>query len=532
MTHLATTRKSLSSSVRRITRSRYVSWMPVDPTPPLHRYGFMNSLHYAPPRNWVNDPNGLIHHNGRYHLYFQYNPLGVDHTNLSWGHASSVDLVTWEDHPVAIAFDDGEQVYSGSVVVDEAGTTGFGNPEVPAFVALYTSMSTITGRQVQSVAYSTDEGLTWTKYGGNPVLDRGSDNFRDPKIIRWQGQDESYWVMVAVEAIDRQVVLYRSDDLLTWEFLSSFGPAGAVGGEWECPDLFPLRVDGTDETHWVLLVSLNPGAIAGGSGTQYFVGDFDGRTFTPHDGTPRVKADDVPGLHALNWLDFGHDCYAGVTFAGLDDDSRTLIAWMSNWDYARHMPFDADTPQRGRMTLPRRLSLVKVDGQLRVRQTPIGPPAGEGPTVVTEPVVVQPIRGACRIDLDVRPDGAAGFDVEFADDNDSRVTLTYNCADQELTLDRQAAAHGFPPEFAGTVRLPVTPAPAAVPDDSAVVSLTIWLDGHAVEVYAENGTRVLTELIGSLDASSVRVSGQGASVRVSMRLSDLTGEGIAIPAAR
>lgn len=281
----------------------------------------------------------------------------------------------------------------------------------------------------------------------------------------------------------------------------------------------------------MLLVSLNPGAIAGGSGTQYFVGDFDGRTFTPHDGTPRVQADDVPGLHALNWLDFGHDCYAGVTFAGLDDDSRTLIAWMSNWDYARHMPFDADPPQRGRMTLPRRLSLVKVHGRLRVRQIPIGPPAGDSPTVVTEPVVVQSIRGACRIDLDVTPDGAAGFAVEFTDDNDSRVTLTYICAAQELTLDRQAAAHGFPPEFAGTVRLPVSPTPAVVPDDSAVVSLTIWLDRHAVEVYAENGTRVLTELIGSLDASSVRVSGQGAAVRVSMQLSDLAGATSRSPAA-
>jgi fructan beta-fructosidase len=252
------------------------------------------ALHFSPERNWMNDPNGMVYHDGTWHLFFQHNPYGTRWGNMSWGHATSTDLVHWEEQPVAIpqTFDEGgvaiEDIFSGSVVVDEGNTSGFGTDDDPAMVALYTSAytpahPTHAGIQAQSLAYSTDDGQTWTKYEGNPVLDRGSANFRDPKVFRYEDPDtgESYWVMVAVEALDYQVVLYRSDDLKTWTHLSDFGPANATGGIWECPDLFPMAVDGDPENvKWVMVVNLNPGAVAGGSGGQYFVGDFDGTTFT------------------------------------------------------------------------------------------------------------------------------------------------------------------------------------------------------------------------------------------------------------
>lgn len=252
------------------------------------------SLHFTPERNWMNDPNGLVYDDGTWHLFFQHNPYGTRWGNMSWGHATSSDLVHWEEHPVAIpqTLDESgtaiEDIFSGSVVVDETNSSGFGTAEEPPMVAIYTSAytsahPTLAGKQAQSLAYSTDGGQNWTKYTGNPVLDRDSANFRDPKVIRYTDPEtgESYWVMVAVEALQYKVVLYRSDDLKTWTHLSDFGPANATGGIWECPDLFPLAVDGDPaNTKWVLVVNLNPGSVAGGSGGQYFVGEFDGTTFT------------------------------------------------------------------------------------------------------------------------------------------------------------------------------------------------------------------------------------------------------------
>lgn len=252
------------------------------------------AYHWTPERNWMNDPNGLVHHDGTYHLYFQHNPSGDRWGNMSWGHATSPDLAHWTEQPLAIGqtFDDDgvavEDIFSGSVVVDHGNTSGFGTAEDPPLVAIYTSAYTAAhptraGIQAQSLASSTDGGYTWTKYAGNPVLDRDSANFRDPKVFWYaDGDGGGHWVMVAVEATDHQVVLYRSDDLKDWTFLSTFGPANATGGLWECPDLFELPVDGDpDDTRWVMVVNINPGGVAGGSGGQYFVGDFDGTTFTP-----------------------------------------------------------------------------------------------------------------------------------------------------------------------------------------------------------------------------------------------------------
>ncbi|WP_309075254.1 GH32 C-terminal domain-containing protein [Paenarthrobacter sp.] len=250
-------------------------------------------LHYTPEANWINDPNGLVYHNGKYHMYYQYNPEGTGWGNMSWGHASSTDLIHWEEQPLAIPRGrDGnnnviEEIFSGSVVVDTQNSSGFGTLQNPPLVAVYTSNYTgahpsLAGKQAQSLAYSLDDGHSWTKYGSNPVLNRNTSSFRDPKVFWYDNPaGADYWVMAAVEADERRVLLYKSTNLKDWNYLSDFGPANAVGGQWECPDLFPLPIDGNpNNIKWVLAVNINPGAVGGGSGGQYFVGDFNGTTFT------------------------------------------------------------------------------------------------------------------------------------------------------------------------------------------------------------------------------------------------------------
>ncbi len=437
-------------------------------------------IHFTPRFNWLNDPNGLVFHRGRYHLFYQYNPIGAYHGNMSWGHASSPDLLEWEEHPVAISFDDDEQVYSGSAVVDRENSSGLAASG--ALVAVYTSARGPGGHghQAQSLAYSVDDGMTWTKYAGNPVLDRGSAHFRDPKVFRYGSE----WIMVVVEADDRRVLFYRSDDLKDWTYLSSYGPAGAVGGVWECPDLFPLPLDGDpDNLHWVLLVSLFPGGVAGGSGTQYVVGRFDGVRFTPDADVEPVPAAH-PKLATLDWLDGGRDCYAGVTFNGLSDDERIFIAWMNNWDYARNIPTQ---PWSGAMTVPRRLDLVTADGRPQLRAHPLVPQGTlvEQRFAAMEKGAVDTVRipVAARIDLRARVEGELVARIDAG--GDQHVTLRH--AGRRVTLDRRAAGtvhHAF-----GSIES------VDVPGDPGLVDLTIILDTGSIEVFVGGGLRTITDLM-------------------------------------
>ena len=242
-----------------------------------YREPFRPQFHFTPAKNWMNDPNGLVYYKGEYHLFYQHNPFGDTWGHMSWGHAVSRDLVHWKHLPVAIPEQGNEAIFSGSAVVDKKNTSGLGTRKNPPMVAIYTSA--YPDDQEQSLAYSIDRGRTWTKYSGNPVLDDADREFRDPKVFWYE--PEQKWVMVLAKAVQRKVGVYASKDLKTWEHLSDFGPANATAGIWECPDLFPLPVDGNRRNKkWVMVVSLNPGSIAGGSGTQYFVGDFDGTRFT------------------------------------------------------------------------------------------------------------------------------------------------------------------------------------------------------------------------------------------------------------
>ena len=275
---------------------------------PAYDEPYRPAFHFTPQSNWMNDPNGLVYLDGEYHLFYQYNPEGDVWGHMSWGHAVSRDLVHWEHLPVAIPEKAGVMAFSGSAVVDVRNTSGFGRPGETPIVAVYTGYREADRNQAQYLAYSLDRGRTWTSYSGNPVLDIGSTDFRDPKVF-WYEPDQR-WIMVLVLAAERKVSFYASPDLKHWEHLSNFGPAGAIGGAWECPDLFPLQVEGSPGlTRWVLQVDLDRRAMAGGSGITFMTGSMGGRFNAPIAldpnfvaGTTDLTAIDVDGDGNVDFL--------------------------------------------------------------------------------------------------------------------------------------------------------------------------------------------------------------------------------------
>ncbi|MBC9823946.1 glycoside hydrolase family 32 protein [Terrabacter sp. MAHUQ-38] len=455
-----------------------------------HRPGF----HYTPARNWLNDPNGLVWYDGEYHLFYQYNPHETDWGNMSWGHAVSPDLVSWVELPVAIPFTETEHVFSGSVVIDHRNTSGFGLHGAPAMVAIYTTHDPSSGRQAQALAVSHDRGRSWSRYAGNPVLDVGSSAFRDPKVSWYEAG--GYWVMVVAHPDQRIVQFYASGDLRNWRHLSDFGPAGATAGIWECPDLFPLRVEGTDsETAWVLVVSVGDGAVAGGSGVQYFLGDFDGTTFTLEKSAALAGDgdDDVP---AATWLDFGADYYASVSFGATPDGERVLIGWMSNWAYAAVTPADGF---RGAMSVPRVHRLVRVDGRLRVVQQPV--PALESLRSASsryrhleldsgdKKLLEHPGAEHLEIYASFIPRTASRFGIRLRGGEGEETEVGYDAADGSLYVDRTRSGQvDFHPQFPGTHR-----APLILHGGRVIIRLLV--DVASLEVFGGIGESVITDQI-------------------------------------
>ncbi len=316
-------------------------------------------FHFSPPEKWMNDPNGLVYNDGVYHLFYQYYPEDIVWGSMHWGHAISKDLVHWEHKPIVLYPDENGLIFSGSAVVDKNNTSGFAKEGETPLVAIFTyhdmegEKAGRTDFQTQGIAFSLDNGDTWVKYKDNPVIgNNGIKDFRDPKVF-WHEASEN-WILSLVAGDHAK--FYSSKNLKEWKYLSDFGKTqGAHGGVWECPDLFPLKVEGSEEEKWVLIISINPGAPNGGSGTQYFIGEFDGKKFVSNQKEPK-------------WLDYGTDNYAGVTYNNVPNDDRIFIGWMSNWDYAR------DTPTkkwRSAMTLPRKLSLRNIGEEYLLTNYPL-----------------------------------------------------------------------------------------------------------------------------------------------------------------
>ena len=433
----------------------------------------------------MNDPNGMVFFDGEYHLFYQHNPDDIVHGPMYWGHAVSEDLVHWEHLPIGIHPDENGVIFSGSAVVDWNDTTGFFNGS-PGLVAIFTHHrrhpETEEVEQRQSLAYSKDRGRTWTMYVNNPVLESpGERDFRDPKVF-WYEPD-GRWIMIL--AVKNKVSLYGSANLKDWVFLSDFS-GGSHGGVWECPDLFPVFVEGTDTTKWVLEVDINPGAIAGGSGGQYFVGHFDGQQFIPDD------PEDSP-----LWLDYGKDHYAGVSWSDIPpEDGRLLwIGWMSNWQYANHTP---TTGWRNAMTIPRELTLRDVDGKLRLVQRPVREVGTlRADTKVLSAVTVtpdQPLRlpGVGQyldMDIQVKLRDCAEWGIRLSKGGDEETLVGYDSAKQELYVDRtHSGLVDFHPEFSGR-----RSAPLQLEDTR--LSLRILVDRCSVEVFAADGLISMTELV-------------------------------------
>ncbi len=472
--------------------------MPAD----LYREPFRPQYHFTPLQQWMNDPNGMVYYQGEYHLFYQYYPHGNTWGPMHWGHAVSRDLVHWEHLPIALFPDRHGMIFSGSAVVDWQNTSGFGSDGEPPLVAIYTyhdSLGKNLGRtdfQSQAIAYSSDRGRSWTKYADNPVLEnQGDADFRDPKVF-WYAPT-SRWIMAL--AVRNRVSFYSSPNLKDWTFESDFGEQwGSHAGVWECPDLFALPITGEAQSKYVLVTSVLPGGPNGGSATQYFVGEFDGKQFTL-DEDLQSTLQVIPGKNRALWLDFGTDNYAGVTWSGLPGEParRVFIGWMSNWLYATEVPTER---WRSAMTLPRALSLHRTALGLRLHASPVG----ELEALRTASRSLEDMRVEQALDLSAELGGKPGqMEIEITMDtrdseavrlrlsnsDDERLDFTIDRNRRVYTLDRTAAGRsGFSESFATVQAAPI----AGSLDE---LSLRLFLDQSSVEIFINEGETVMTALV-------------------------------------
>lgn len=468
-----------------------------------NREKYRPAFHHTPLYGWMNDPNGMFYKDGRWHLYYQYNPYGSKWQNMTWGHSVSDDLVNWEHLPEAIRPNGLGSVFSGSCAVDHDNTAGFGSDAV---IALYTSAGT---SQMQSLASSTDDGQTFNIYPSNPVLTLESEA-RDPKVF-WNDSTKE-WNMILAHALDHEMLIFTSPDMKSWTLQSSFGKGlGAQGGVWECPDLFELPVAGTDEKKWVLLCNINPDGPFGGSGTQYFVGDFDGKTF---------KADtDAAGNVSTKWLDYGKDHYATVTWSDAPDGRRVALGWMSNWQYAADVP----TMQfRSANTLPREMGLFRApDGEVYASSAPspeLEALRGKLAAKVKKTTVGRKARsfalpsengGICEILMDIEASKAKTVNVVFSNSQGEKVVMQYDPAAATLSFDRTQSgitdfSEGFP-------AVTVTPTHEA----SGRIALRIFVDRSSMEVFGNDGEFVMTNLVfPRTPYTALSVSAEGGNAKV------------------
>lgn len=467
-------------------------------------------FHFTPPAHWMNDPNGLVFYEGEYHLFYQYYPDGEVWGPMHWGHAVSRDLLHWEHLPIALYPDSLGYIFSGSAVIDWNNTSGFGRNGKAPMVAVFTHHNMAREKagavefQHQSLAYSLDKGRTWTKYAGNPVLPNpGIRDFRDPKVI-WHEPTKN-WVLIL--AAQDHVNFYVSPDLRNWKASGVFGRVyGAHAGVWECPDLFPMKVEGSDEKKWVITVSINPGGPNGGSATQYFVGDFNGRKFTLdplfEQSLGKFKALRAEGLGEQEravWIDYGRDNYAGVSFSDIPaaDGRRIVLGWMSNWDYAQLVP---TSPWRSAMTLPRELVLkntaagyrlfvkpVREVEKLRKKQYELPPRTFKGEWDLTADSGIGP--GGMELDLSISLPPGAVFELELSNEAGQRYVLGYDAALKQFVSDRtQAGKNDFSAKFAAK------PHTAPRQSEREAVNMRVFFDRASCELFADEGSTVLTDV--------------------------------------
>ena len=480
-------------------------------------------FHFSPEAKWMNDPNGMVYYKGEYHLFYQYYPDSTVWGPMHWGHAVSTDLVHWEHLPIALYPDSLGLIFSGSAVVDWNNTTGFGSEGNPPLVAMYTyhdmegEKSGKHDFQTQGIAYSLDKGRTWEKYDGNPVIPNTENihDFRDPKVF-WHEATEN-WVMIL--AANDKVKIYNSKDLKTWEHASDFGLGhGSQARPWECPDLFKMTTQDGEEK-WVMLVSIGNRieiqAPNGGSGTQYFVGDFDGKTFT------NAQAQDK-----TTWIDYGRDNYAGVTWSDIPekDGRRLFIGWMSNWLYATIVPTEV---WRSAMTLPRSLSLHKNNDGYLLYSTPVTELSAirnntheiENTTIETELDLSEKINAAqAELVLEIKPNKATtNFGIELSNEKGEVYRIGYDAKNNQYYSDRTKAGKvDFSEHFAAKIHT------APRNSNSETIKLHLFLDAASAELFADDGATVMTDIFfPNKDFTNLKIFTENGGIEVSGKAYDL-----------
>ena len=432
-------------------------------------------FHFSPEYGWMNDPNGMVYLDGEYHLFYQYNPYGSMWGNMHWGHAVSTDLNSWTYLPTAIAPDSLGAIFSGSAVIDVNNTAGFGKN---AMVAIYTSAGRV---QSQSIAYSTDKGRTFTKYEGNPVIPNpGIPDFRDPKVF-WHNESNQ-WIMSL--ATKQTITFYGSANLKSWTRLSEFGDGiGSHGGVWECPDLVSLDYNG--KTKWVLLVGINPGGPNGGSATQYFIGDFDGKTF---------RADALP--YPL-WMDYGRDNYAGVTWSNIpeNDGRKIFMGWMSNWDYANNVP---TKNFRSAMTVARELKIANNGKHLVVSNYPVSETktlraleSAKKDVVVEKEVVLSNLldknKGTYEIEMTLKPQNAGIFGFILQNSKNEELEFRFDMTTGFFSIHRhKSGLVDFEGRFAAGMNAPLVKKDA--------YKVRVLVDKASAEIFINEGELALTTI--------------------------------------
>ena len=436
--------------------------------------------HFSPKEKWMNDPNGMVYYKGEYHLFYQYYPDSTVWGPMHWGHAISKDLLHWQHLPIALYPDSMGYIFSGSVVVDTKNTSGFKKGTEAPLIAIFTyhnmagEKAGTNNFQTQGIAYSTDKGRHWTKYANNPVIkNTGAKDFRDPKVF-WH-EPTKHWVMSL--AAGNRIQFYHSKDLKNWSMTGEFGmKEGSHGGVWECPDLFPLTVNGSKEIKWVLMVSIGNGAPNGGSGTQYFVGDFDGSNFKNSHAAATER-----------WIDYGTDNYAGVTWSNTTNDERIFLGWMSNWQYAREVPTQK---WRSAMTLPRQLSLYNMAGNYFVKSLPI---AGiqkirinnKPISLSARPLSIGPLTEII-LEADLQKTTMSSFAIELSNSKSEKVLVGYEDSSHTYFIDRTNTGNAsFSTVFAAKETAPRL-------SDSKIMRLHIFTDRSSIEVFADDGLTCLT----------------------------------------
>ena len=445
-----------------------------------NREKFRPVYHHTPVYGWMNDPNGMFYKDGVYHLYFQYNPYGSMWGNMTWGHSTSTDLVHWTDEGTPIVADAWGTIFSGSCVVDKDNTAGFGKGAVIAF---YTSAkpSPWGDVQSQSMAYSLDNGKTFTKYEHNPILTSSERDFRDPKVF-WYAPGK-HWVMML--AVGQEIQIYSSPNLKDWKKESSFGTMqGAHGGVWECPDLVEVPVEGTKEKKWVLICNINPGGPFGGSATQYFVGHFDGKVFV----------NESPTL--TKWMDWGKDNYATVTCRNAPAGRCIALGWMSNWQYANNVP---TTQYRSTNTIARDLTLYKVDEELYLRSKPsaeiekargkkINLPAFKVSGIHEVESLLTDNNGAYELDMIIENAGSSKIAFSLVNGIGEKVSMYYDVVRKQFVMDRSVSGVvDFSRDFPAVTVAPV--------DNTDTIHLRLFVDRSSIEAFGEDGKFVMTNLV-------------------------------------